>query len=104
MIEWENGEITSEPLSVIGADDPVTCAIYADENNLLDKPGWQRFRRLAKRKKKMLRMLNQAKLRSYRTSPKCKFGYELPRNNNYQHALDLDKRNGNHLWEEAVKL
>jgi hypothetical protein len=28
MIEWENGEITSEPLAVIAADDPVTCAIY----------------------------------------------------------------------------
>ena len=39
MIEWENGEITSEPLSIIGADDPVTCAIYARENKLLDKPG-----------------------------------------------------------------
>ena len=39
MIEWENGEITSEPLSIIGADDSVTCAIYARENKLLDKPG-----------------------------------------------------------------
>ena len=29
MIEWENGEVTSEPLQVIAADDPVTCAIYA---------------------------------------------------------------------------
>ena len=38
MIEWENGEITSEPLSMIATDDPVTCAIYARENNLLDKP------------------------------------------------------------------
>jgi hypothetical protein len=27
MVEWENGEITSEPLSTIVADDPVTCAI-----------------------------------------------------------------------------
>ena len=34
-IEWENGEITDEPLSIIAADDPVTCAIYARENNLL---------------------------------------------------------------------
>ena len=32
MIEWENGEIMSEPLNVIAANDPVTCAtIYADE-------------------------------------------------------------------------
>ena len=39
MIEWENGEITSEPLQVIAKDDPVTCAIYARENGLLDTPG-----------------------------------------------------------------
>ena len=104
MIEWENGEITNEPLSVIAADDPVTCALYGDENNLLDKPGWKRFKRIAKRKKKMLRMLNQAKLRSYRTSPKYKFGYELPRNNDYEHAVQLDKRNGNRLWQEATQL
>jgi hypothetical protein len=29
MIEWETGEVTSEPLTIIGVDDPVTCAIYA---------------------------------------------------------------------------
>ena len=28
MIEWETGEITTEPLNIIAADDPVTCAIY----------------------------------------------------------------------------
>ena len=39
VIEWENGEITSEPLSVIAADDPATCALHGDENNLLDQPG-----------------------------------------------------------------
>jgi len=41
MIEWENGEITSEPLSIIAADDPVTCAIYAKENNLLEQDSWK---------------------------------------------------------------
>jgi hypothetical protein len=41
QIEWENGEITNEPLMIIAADDPVSCAIYARENNLLDKPGWK---------------------------------------------------------------
>jgi hypothetical protein len=28
LIEWENGEITSEPLNIFGKDDPVTCAVY----------------------------------------------------------------------------
>jgi hypothetical protein len=44
LIEWENGEITKEPLSIIAVDDPVTCAIYARENGLLDQPGWKRFK------------------------------------------------------------
>ena len=32
MVEWETGEITEEPLSVIAADDPVTCATYMSRN------------------------------------------------------------------------
>ena len=39
MVEWENGEITSELLAIIAANNPVTCAIYIREHNLLDKPG-----------------------------------------------------------------
>ena len=40
-IEWETGEITFEPLSVIAADDPITCAAYAKEKNLYNLDGWQ---------------------------------------------------------------
>ena len=29
MIEWENGEITAEPLSAIGKDAPAVCAAHA---------------------------------------------------------------------------
>ena len=34
-IEWETGEITFEPLSVIAADDPITCAAYAKEKKFI---------------------------------------------------------------------
>ena len=34
QIEWETGEVTFEPLSVVAADDPITCAAYAKEKNL----------------------------------------------------------------------
>ena len=51
QVEWETGEITFEPLSVIAADDPVTCAAYAKENDLLAVEGWCRFRNLAKKNK-----------------------------------------------------
>ena len=69
-MEWENGEITPEPLSIIAMDAPVACAVYARDNNLLDKPGWKRFRKIAKSQKKLLRMVNQSKLRLFCTAPK----------------------------------
>ena len=47
QVEWETGESTYEPLSIIAADDPVTCASYAKENDLLALEGWHRFRNLA---------------------------------------------------------
>ena len=49
QVEWETGEITFEPLSIIAADDPVTCAAYAKENDQLALEGWNRFRGLAKK-------------------------------------------------------
>ncbi len=102
MIEWENGEITSEPLSIIAADDPVTCAIYARDNNLLETDGWKWFKAIAKRDKKLLRMVNQAKLQSYRTAPRYKYGYEIPKD--FNHAVELDKRNGNTKWQDSTML
>ena len=92
-IEWENGETTYEPLDIIRKDDPVMCAIYARDHGLLDKPGWKRFKGISKREKKMLRLINQAKLRSYRITPKYKFGYIVPRD--YAHAEQLDIINKN---------
>ena len=102
MVEWETGEVTAEPLQVIAADDPVTCAIYARDNNLLDLPAWKRFKSIAKRQKVFTRMVNQAKLRSYTTSPKYKYGFEVPKN--YAHAMALDKQNKNTKWKDAADL
>lgn len=66
IVNWETLESTYEPLHIIDADDLVSCAIYAKENNLLDQEGWRRFKRLARRLKKLIRLLNQAKLQSFR--------------------------------------
>jgi predicted NAD-dependent protein-ADP-ribosyltransferase YbiA (DUF1768 family) len=79
-------------IKIIAADDPVSCSIYARENGLLDKSGWKRFKHIAKREKKFTCMVNQAKLRSYNTEPRYKYGFEVPRT--YEEALPLDKRNG----------
>jgi len=87
---WENGEVTYKPLSIIGKSDPVSCAIYANENKLLGHNWWKKFAHLAKRQKKLLCLVNQAKLRSYRTVLLFKFGIEVPKN--HEHAMDLDRK------------
>jgi hypothetical protein len=103
IVEWENGEITSEPLAVIAADDPVTCALYAKENDLLELDAWKRFKPIAKQQQKLFRMVvNQAKLRSYRTAPKYQYGFEVPKD--YQHAVRLDEKAGNTKWQDSTKL
>jgi hypothetical protein len=102
MAQFETGEIKTEPLTVVASTDPVICAIYAKENSLLDTEGWKRFKRIARRQNKFMRMANQAKLRSYRTSPKYMYGYEFPRD--YAHAVYLDEKNGNTRWQDATAL
>ena len=39
-IEWEDAEVTTwEPLTIIAKCNPVTCAVYAKENGLLNDTG-----------------------------------------------------------------
>ena len=82
VIEWENGEITAEPLSTIGKDAPAVCAAHAQDNDLLNLPGWKRFKRLANSGKKLFCIVNQAKLNSCRAAPRHKCGYEAPKDCN----------------------
>ena len=64
-------------------------------NNLIDTPGWIQFKRLARRQKKMIRMVNQDKLKSFRYSLIYKFGVQVPRN--HKEAMELDRRDGGNL-------
>jgi hypothetical protein len=101
-VEWENGETTNEPVTTIAADEPVTCAIYAKDKNLLDGPGWKRFKSIARRQQHMFRMANQAKLRSFWLAPKYKYGFEIPQD--YKHVIELDEKHGTTQWVDATSL
>ena len=35
MVEWDSGEVTYEPLTLISKDDPITCAVYAKKHDIL---------------------------------------------------------------------
>ena len=102
QVEWETGEITFEPLSIIAADDPVTCAAYAKENDLLALEGWHRFRSIAKKDKVLARAIKQSKIRQVRRSQTYMFAYLIPRN--YMEAMQFDSENKNSKWYDAIKL
>ena len=89
MVEWETGEITEEPLSLIAAEDPVTCANYAEKHDLLHLDGWKRLKHIAKNQKQLTRAINQSKIRQVRRSAVYQFGFLIPKD--YKQALQLDE-------------
>ena len=102
QVEWETGEIPFEPLSIFAHDDPVTCAAYAKENDLLALQGWCRFRNLAKKDKFLARANKQSKIRQVRRSQTYMFGYLIPRD--YKEAMQFDSDNKNSKWYDAITL
>ena len=68
MVEWESGEVTYEPLTLISKDDPITCAVYAKKHDLLDTPGWKHLKRYAKTSKRLIRAVKQSSIRQVRAS------------------------------------
>ena len=102
LVHWEDGSKTWEPLNMIAKDDPVSLANYAKNNDLLETPGWKFLRRIARRGKKLQRMLNQTHMSSKRNAVRYKFGVQVPRNT--KEALKLNQENGNTLWQDAMAL
>jgi len=107
LVLWSAGEQTWEPLcdrsgkSGLWIDDPVTAAVCARDNGLLDEPGWKLpgLKKIAKTQKKLILMANKAKLHSFRSKPVCMCGFQVPRN--HTEALELDRVNGNTMWTDA---
>ena len=88
QVEWETGEVTFEPLSVIAGDETVNCAVYAKQHDLLALEGWHRFRSLAKKDKVLTRPIKQTKIRQVRRSQTYMFGCLIARN--YMEAMQFD--------------
>ena len=104
LIEWENGERTYEPIRAIFKGDKYLLAEYARDNDLLDEWNTSQMpiKKAAADSKKLVRMINQAKLKSYKHAPVYMYGHEVPRS--HAHAMDLDRKNGNTLWRDSEAL
>ena len=87
MVEWEPGEVTYEPLTLISKKDPINCAVYAKKRDLLDTTGWNHPKRHAKISKRPIRAVKQSRIHQVRASAR------------YQHGFHLDKENSNTHWQ-----
>ena len=76
MVEWESGEVTYEPLTLISKDDPMTCAVYAKKQDLLDTTGWKHLKRYAKTSKRLIRAVKQSRIRQVRASARYQHDFE----------------------------
>ena len=95
LMRWEDESESQEPIGLIAKSDPVSLAKYAEENNVLDLPGW-------KNKKKFKRMMKQVRMYSMRHGPRIKFGVRVPKD--YIEAMEFDQKNQNNLWKDAVNM
>ena len=102
MVEWESGEVTYEPLTLISKDDPITCAVYAKKHDLLDTTGWRHLKRYAKTSKRLIRAVKQSRIRQVRASARYQHGFQVPKD--YNDAIRLDKENSNTHWQDAMYL
>ena len=85
MVEWESGEVTYEPLTLISKDDPITCAVYAKIHDLLNTTGWRHLKRYAKTSKRLIRAVKQSRIRQVRASARYQHGFQ-----HWQDAMDLE--------------
>ena len=102
MVEWESGEVTYVPLTLISKDDPITCAVYAKEHDLLDTTGWKHLKRYAKTSKRLIGAVKQSRIRQVRASARYQHGFQVPKD--YNDAIRLDKENSNTHWQDAMDL
>ena len=104
-ILWDDGSETYEPLEMVIKDDPVTLAAYARKHKLLDQPVWKKLKTLARRlvhdPEGVHHLHYNVMANKLTTGPIYQFGIEVPRN--VKHAYELDKKNGNTKWQDAMR-
>ena len=96
-IKWKNGTTTWERLSDVKESFPVEVAEYAISRDISKEAAfhwWVPY--VLKKRDRIIKAVNKRYLK--RTH---KYGIELPKT--FKEAVDLDKRNGNTLWQDAIR-
>ncbi|MGH7955327.1 MAG: hypothetical protein ACREOZ_05135, partial [Gloeomargaritales cyanobacterium] len=110
-VQWMNGELTWEKMSLFRSNYPMAIAEYARKHKLYKSRGFKWIPKFIKEQqmlakatiKSCIATVRKSKrvMRELRTSGKrYQYGVELPRS--VSHALELDSQNNNHRWRDAI--
>jgi hypothetical protein len=93
---WKEGNTTWETLSAMRDMNMPACADYAVKMGLAEEPAFNFWVKHAMKKRDRL----IKKVFKRRRSNRWKYGIQVPQNVN--EAYDLDKKNGNTFWSDAI--
>ena len=80
LVKWNLSDPTWEPLTLIAKTDPITCAKYGRDHNLLNKPQWKWFKPFRSKIKHVETLWRNIHNTSHKNTRKYKFGVAIPWN------------------------
>ena len=98
-VQWKDGSTSREKLSDLKESHPVEFSEYALSQGLMNEPAfnwWVGF--VLKKQERIILLVRKRNTRYLKRNEK--FGIALPKN--VKEALQLDKENGNTLWDDAI--
>jgi hypothetical protein len=102
LVEWNDVDKTKSWVNYFASilSNPKTIISFGRNNNLSDKIPFFHLTQCCRSNT----VVDIARMLKVSTSPvgiKYKFGIQVPKG--IKNAIDIDKNNGNHLWQEAIK-
>jgi hypothetical protein len=95
-VQWKDGSSDWIPLSQIKESNPIDVAEFAISRNIHKLPAFRWWVTKALRKRDRIIKKMKSRIRK----PRMKFGIEIP--TTVAQALELDRRNGNTYWRDAI--
>jgi len=100
-VHWQNDQPTWQDIAAVHIQQPEILVTYAFVHGLDKHPDWKWTLSHCDLDEQRAHIVKAFKATSD-NGPWYKFGIEVPCS--LKHALFLDRKNGNHLWREAIKM
>ena len=97
LVQWRDGSETWIPLKDMKESHPIETAEFAKARGIDDEVAFAYWVPYTIRKRDAI--ISQVRARAKKTTHK--YGVELP--TSVEHAYELDRKNGNTLWRDAIK-